>query len=586
MKLGRIPEFGPLLLAWLTLATWAGPGRAAEGALSGRGYYIDADGGRDENDGRAPEAAWKSVGKVNASVFNPGDRVLFKSGQVWREELRIPSSGTAEQPILFGAYGPGEAPVLSASDVVSPTTEEGAGGALYAARLAAEPKQVFLDGKRMARVREKAKLSTNTWWWDAGSSRLFLWPPDGVELRRHVLEASQRPTGITVSGRSHVILESIEARQANYAGLSLTEGASHVKVVGCKIRQNYMDGIKGWCKPPRRQEDVALIGCTVTENGQDGIALHQWNTRWTVEKNAVHHNCLVEDFKWSAGIKVLSRSCSEVLIQGNEVYANGTDARDYRGQGIWVDSGGAQIVIRANDVHDNAMNGIELEKSSGVEVSYNKVYRHSAKPEMSMQIAGILVENWGIGHRIFNNTVWANHIGIFLNGGWPFKEDNRTLLDDFARRDRLNMVEIRVQNNIAAGNSSLQLKVTWGGDNDPWYGTGNVYSHNCLGPEGATLVEWGSEGPGFENWGRAAGRRRKLATYESWEKEYGGTTDSVKGDPCLTDPVRGDFRLRPNSPCIHVGLDLKAERDFAGNPVPRGPGVDLGALEGSPADNK
>jgi hypothetical protein len=68
-------------------------------------YYVDATNGKDTNDGVSLSTAWKTIAKVNTSRFNPGDQVLFRRGQTWREPLVVPSSGSEGSPITFGAYG-------------------------------------------------------------------------------------------------------------------------------------------------------------------------------------------------------------------------------------------------------------------------------------------------------------------------------------------------------------------------------------------------------------------------------------------------------------------------------------------------
>ncbi|MHB9028485.1 MAG: right-handed parallel beta-helix repeat-containing protein, partial [Candidatus Latescibacterota bacterium] len=77
-------------------------------------YYVDAAGGNDGNSGASSDAPWRTVGKVNRSRFSPGDQILFRRGQTWRETLVIPSSGVSGRHIVFGAYGSGNKPVFDA----------------------------------------------------------------------------------------------------------------------------------------------------------------------------------------------------------------------------------------------------------------------------------------------------------------------------------------------------------------------------------------------------------------------------------------------------------------------------------------
>jgi len=80
---------------------------------SGNTYYVDPE-GEDSNTGLSPDSPWQTIEKVNQQKFDPGDNVLFKKGWTWTGKLEIHSSGTENSPILIGAYGKGEKPVIIA----------------------------------------------------------------------------------------------------------------------------------------------------------------------------------------------------------------------------------------------------------------------------------------------------------------------------------------------------------------------------------------------------------------------------------------------------------------------------------------
>jgi len=44
-------------------------------------YYVNAPNGNDKNDGLSEPSPWKTIAKVNASRFYPGDQILFKRGE-------------------------------------------------------------------------------------------------------------------------------------------------------------------------------------------------------------------------------------------------------------------------------------------------------------------------------------------------------------------------------------------------------------------------------------------------------------------------------------------------------------------------
>lgn len=96
--------------------------------LKATNYYIDATNGNDSNNGRSPELAWKNLSKVQSSwsVFAAGDSILFKRGEIWApstgggaNSLLQPTvnlTGTANAYIVFGAYGTGNRPIISAAN--------------------------------------------------------------------------------------------------------------------------------------------------------------------------------------------------------------------------------------------------------------------------------------------------------------------------------------------------------------------------------------------------------------------------------------------------------------------------------------
>jgi len=76
-------------------------------------YYVDATNGNDGNNGTSQATAWKSIAKVNAYAFTPGDSILFKRGKIWNKTLSPPSSGAPGNHITFGAYGEGNKPRIN-----------------------------------------------------------------------------------------------------------------------------------------------------------------------------------------------------------------------------------------------------------------------------------------------------------------------------------------------------------------------------------------------------------------------------------------------------------------------------------------
>jgi hypothetical protein len=81
-------------------------------------YYVDSNQGDDAGAGAALETPWKTLAKVNATEFKPGDRVLFKAGCRWRGQLAPRSSGSEGSPIVFDRYGDGRRPHIDGAGQV------------------------------------------------------------------------------------------------------------------------------------------------------------------------------------------------------------------------------------------------------------------------------------------------------------------------------------------------------------------------------------------------------------------------------------------------------------------------------------
>jgi len=114
-------------------------------------YCVDATNGNDNNDGLSLGSAWKTIAKVNSQTFRPGDSVLFKRGEVWRERLIVPSSGKAGAPITFAAYGTGEKPEINGADVITEWSLYK--GNIYVANVSSKVTQLFVDGEKQVKAR-------------------------------------------------------------------------------------------------------------------------------------------------------------------------------------------------------------------------------------------------------------------------------------------------------------------------------------------------------------------------------------------------------------------------------------------------
>ncbi len=95
-------------------------------------YYFSAVSG---DDSRSPAQAsnastpWKTLGKLSSffTSLKPGDAVLLKRGDVFYGSITVSKSGTSALPIVIGAYGTGNKPVITSLITLSGWVSKGNG---------------------------------------------------------------------------------------------------------------------------------------------------------------------------------------------------------------------------------------------------------------------------------------------------------------------------------------------------------------------------------------------------------------------------------------------------------------------------
>lgn len=150
-------------------------------------YYVSPT-GNDAHDGKSEATAWRTVAKVNASTFAPGDQVLFARGGEWRESLKPGSSGAPGKPITFAAYGKGEKPKFWGSDPVV----VGADGTAK------------IEKPVAALLADHVFLEPGTWSWSGGV----------LKAKPGAYTACVRVDPVHSNGRNHLVFKDLVADES------------------------------------------------------------------------------------------------------------------------------------------------------------------------------------------------------------------------------------------------------------------------------------------------------------------------------------------------------------------------------------
>lgn len=344
-------------------------------------YYIDSVSGEDTNAGTSPEAAWKSLGRVNATTFHPGDHILFKSGSTWTGQLWPKGSGTADHPITIAKYGGDALPIIN-----------GAG------------------------LTENAVLLKNQEYWEIRNLDIT----NTGETR-----AVRRGVYVLVENSGdlhHIYLQNLTVHDVNGDFKEKVNGGIHYGSIGDMKPSRFIDlriegnhiyhvdrsGVFGWSTHWVRSKWYPSLGVVIRNNvvddtGGDGIvnvatdgALVEHNVVSRASQRSQDYNVAI--WPWSA---------DNTIIQYNEAY--GTKGQ-HDSTGFDSDWNSRNTIIQYNYSHDNEGGFLLIcnEGSQGLENSAGNVgtivrYNISQNDHHN----GIKISGPVKNTLIYNNTIYV-----------------------------------------------------------------------------------------------------------------------------------------------------------------------------------
>lgn len=309
------------------------------GMTLGATYYVDPS-GSDDSVGTSAGAAWKTLAKINASVFSPGDRILFKSGAVWNDTLHIKSSGASGAAIVLDKYDGETRPIIN-------------GG-----------------GKRN------------------GSNALYLNRVSYVEVNNLELTnmvpsgTSYAATGIRVNGGNNIALKNCYIHHVNAAfdnqpnfikatgGIIIDGTVSNVLVQSCHIANSSVTGIRTTGTATNVLFDDNLLEYIYG----DGIIMAGATGGCKITHNTVYKACMNTTNYNYAGIWTVKSK--NTVVAYNEVYGltggGANDGMAFDADGYDANSPTNGDVFEYNYSHDN--NGgfmLFMYNSQNITVRYN-----------------------------------------------------------------------------------------------------------------------------------------------------------------------------------------------------------------------
>lgn len=359
-------------------------------------YHVDSISGNDGGDGRSPASAWCSLSKANATVFQPGDRLLLKSGSTWAGQLHPQGSGIATNRIVIDRYGEGQKPVINGGGI--------AGGAVllenqqhWSIRNLEVSNQGSPVAKKMGILVRNNSVGTLS----------------GIEVRDcHIHDVVGDLAEYRDGKESGGIVFYINA-----ANLTVPSKWDDIRVENNTIHDVTRNGIlmqSQWINKPSETNsswnghggyttstNIRIASNTLERIGGDGIIL------WCAKGAIVEHNFVRESnnnpFK-QGHAAVWPYFCEDVLFQYNEVCETKTK---YDGMAFDFDNSNQRCIYQYNYSHDNEGGFLNMccdGNGNGNIARYNISQNDGC-------IAGsrvFLVHGDGNhGYEVYNNTIYA-----------------------------------------------------------------------------------------------------------------------------------------------------------------------------------
>jgi hypothetical protein len=362
---------------------------------SGTIYHVDAVAGNDANQGTSATHAWKGLSRVNATVFAPGDKILFKSGSTWTGELWPKGSGTEAHPIVIGKYGGDAKPVIN-----------GAGSV------------------------EDALLLKNQEYWEVQDLDIT------NTGKRPAVRRGVHIVAENYGDMRHIYLRSLTVHDVNGADSEKANGGIDYSAIGDSKPSRFIDlriednrirhvdrsGIFGWSTHWTRSKWYPSLGVIVRNNvldniGGDGIVVV------AADGALIEHNVVSHANQRSEGYNdgIWPWSSDNTVVQFNEVYGMHGE-RD--GEGFDSDWNSRNTVIQYNYSHDNeggfllicndgSQSAADSAGNTGTIVRYNISQNDHHR--------GINISGPVMNTLIYNNTIYVGQhedVDLVLHTDW------------------------------------------------------------------------------------------------------------------------------------------------------------------------
>ena len=549
-------------------------------------YFIDSVNGSNTHSGLSETEAWMTFDKATAYSreigFAPGDAICFKRGQrflVVNGALNLGSSGSAADPITYGAYGEVHLPkpVLSPSFYLSDQQDwQLIGNNVYLwpqSHASWNPHAMWEDNKYLKKA-SSSTLIDGDWFYVKGVG-VFMKTSSG-HPNDHEVYFSKSWSIFGIHRSSYLEFRDL---RFEYAGSAISGGITgignvmpampihHVKVENCSF---------GYMVEAIHFRVKSIEGTTVENHNIDVVNNTIHDIRYAIVFNTEYNGP-----GRHTGVKIQNNHIYNVSIDGAYAAKNVVDIEAISLQNI------DNFLIENNEVHTGLKLAKGLTNSTGRPYfsAGLVIWRHPEAMITNVRIQNNRFHDLSVGAivgaspadanrsiTIANNIISKNEMGLKLNG-----MDSTNTFSVFYNtfyRNGTSMTVAPINGPQIMGNLSVEpinFHVVS-------YGNGGYAESkkNAYVPNGPLFQTYNSSNPSLS------------ATYtnlEDWQESTSYEDLSITANDAhfvVSDPkLAEDFQLSPSSPFIDATDDVSSvvPYDFSGRQRAIGPLVDMGALQ-------
>ncbi len=501
-------------------------------------YYVSNSKGSDgsSRNGKTEASSWKTLSWVSKKSFLPGDSILLRRGDTWRETFTIPSAGAQGSFLFIGSYGKGSNPrILGSEPALKWTRLE---GNLWSSE--ASFSDPYSAGKYGSEIFFVNTDSTVSWGvhklksgdclaeydWTFASGKLFVFCTVDPASRYVVVEAPQRRNAINLNDKNYLHINGVDLSYVGEAAISYKSKPQrqqkgliieNSEIAYVSIKDSELGyGIDA------AYSDMIVRGCEIHNCGRRGISFHIYGSvnlsNVLIENNYFHDGFHTTGPDFSVGSKSYYLShINGVIVRRNIFYdppaskanTNHIFIQNYRFSEL--DATISNIYIYSNIFIAPSESAVQMEGTQSVYIYNNTFFNHNTS--RSETISHVWVDKHNSSVEVKNNIFYSSlksddngsGVELFLRQG----QDPQKVVADYNLYYRINN-NLRIIEKEYAG--------TW-------------YMNSIA----------------------------SIRSETGWEKH-----SPTPGDPLFTDPSTNNFTLKEGSPAIGKGSNLNLPFDFYG----------------------